>query len=251
MKFHFTKAKLLVLSPLFVLFGVWQWVGSISPRMFFLYGSPASVISTLVSELGRHEFWGDIATTSMEVAGGLVIGNCLGTSLALLLWRYPRVSEISRPYVIALASIPIFAVMPLFILWFGIGFAAKLAIIVFSTAFVALAYSLAAAVTVSRQYDEVVASFGGSRSELLRKVVMPGVIARSFVAYRMNVSFALIGAYIAEWVSAERGLGQFILRATNLYDVPRVWAGLTVFLAIAFFLYAITGAIERRIAPPT
>ena len=239
----------MILLPLLMLFGVWQWVGSISPRLFFLYATPTSVISTLVMELGRSAFWGDIAITSAEVIGGLIIGNGLGTGLALLLWLYPRASEVFRPYVIALSSIPIFAVMPLFILWFGIGFAAKLAIIVFSTAFVALAYSLAVAISVSKKYEEMVVSFGGSRAVLLRKVVVPGVIARSFVAYRMNVSFALIGAYIAEWVSAERGLAQFILRATNLYDVPRVWAGLTVFLIIAFVLYAITGAIERKVVP--
>ena len=248
MKFQI-NSKLMALLPLLLLLGGWQWVGSLSPRLFFLYSTPTSVISTLVFEFCRPEFWGDIAVTSAEVTGGLILGNFLGTGFALLLWQYPRVREVFHPYVIAVSSIPIFAVMPLFILWFGVGFLAKLAIIIFSTAFVALAYSLAVAISVGKEYEEMVASFGGTRTDLLRKVVIPGVIARSFVAYKMNVSFALIGAYIAEWVSAERGIAQFILRATNLYDIPRVWAGLTVFLMMAFVLFGVTNALERKVVP--
>lgn len=240
---------ILVFLPLIILLTGWQLIGSSSLRMTFLYATPTSVISTLFGELATAEFWGHIAVTFGEVFGGLVLGNCLGTVFAMLLWFYPLLGKVSRPYIVALASIPIFAIMPLFILWFGVGFVGKLAIIIFSTAFVALAYCLAAAMSFGKNYDEVIASMGGSRIDLLKKVVIPGVIARGFVAYRINVSFALIGAYIAEWVSAKRGLGQYILRATTLYDVPRVWAGLIVFLSLAFFLYASTSWIERKVVP--
>jgi len=212
--------------------------------MEFLYTTPTKILSTLTDELQRPEFWADVGTTAAEVVGGLILGNCLGTMAALFLWLFPKVGRISRAYIVAIGSIPVFAIMPLFILWFGIGFGGKLAIIIFSTAFVALAYSFAAAVEVGTKYEEVIACIGGSRSDLLKKIVLPGTISRSFVAYRINVSFALIGAYVAEWVSARRGLGQFILRATSLYDVPRVWAGLIMFLTLAFVLYAVTSLIE-------
>ena len=242
-------SKILAFVPLLLLLTLWQLVGSSSSRMSFLYSTPTSVLSTLLSELATRAFWMDIGVTSSEVIGGLILGNALGTGLALVLWLYPRMGDIFRPYVIALSSIPIFAVMPLFILWFGIGFGAKIAIVVFSTVFVALAYALTAAVGLGQKYEEIIFSFGGTRADLLRKVIVPGVVSRSFVAYRMNVSFALIGAYVAEWVSAKQGLGQYILRATSLYDVPHVWAGLIVFIAIAFLLYQTMAAVERKVVP--
>src|ERR1700722_1505506 len=235
----------LTMMPLIAFLAIWQIVGSSSSRMEFLYATPTRIASTLVAELQRAEFWADMGVTAAEVVGGLVLGNCLGTIAALLLWLLPSIGRISRPYIVAIGSIPVFAIMPVFILWFGIAFGGKLAIIVFSTAFVSLAYSFAAAVEVGTRYDEVIACIGGSRSDLLKKIVLPGIISRSFVAYRINVSFALIGAYVAEWGSARRGLGQFILRPTSLYDVPRVWAGLIMFLTLAFALYALTSLIER------
>ncbi|MGB9122732.1 MAG: ABC transporter permease [Candidatus Angelobacter sp.] len=235
--------------PLIAFLALWQIVGSSSQRMGFLYSTPTTIMTTLFTQLQQGQFWNDIGITSAEVVGGLVLGNSMGTALALLLWLFPTIGRISQPYVVAIGSIPVFAIMPLFILWFGIGFSGKLAIIIFSTAFVALAYSFAAAVAVGREYEEMIASIGGSRADLLRKIVVPGIISRSFIAYRINVSFALIGAYVAEWVSAKSGLGQFILRATSLYDVPRVWTGLIMFLALAFILYGLTSLAERLAVP--
>lgn len=240
---------LLMFLPLIVVLATWQLVGSSSSRMNFLYSTPAAIASRLFYELGQKSFWNDIGVTTAEVFGGLILGNLLGTSLALFFWFFPRLGRVSQPYIIALGSIPVFAIMPLFILWFGIAFGGKLAIIIFSTAFVALAYSFAAAVSVGEKYEEVINSIGGARSDLLKKVVVPGIVARSFVAYRINVSLALIGAYVAEWVSAKNGLGEFILRATSLYDVPGVWAGLIVFLVLAFVLYGLTALVERFVAP--
>jgi NitT/TauT family transport system permease protein len=202
----------------------------------FLYGTPKAIAVALAEELVLHEFWIDIGVTAAEVAIGFVLGNATGVGLALVLWRLAPVGRIAAPYIVALGSIPVFAIAPLFILWFGIGFAGKLAVVVFSTTFVALCYCFVAAGTLEQTYGELIAAMGGSRSDLLWKVIAPGTLARGVVAFRTNVGFALIGVYVAEWISSRHGLGRFVLRASGLYDVPRVYAGLIVFIFMAFLM---------------
>jgi NitT/TauT family transport system permease protein len=181
----------------------------------------------------------------MESLFGLAIGAVLGTCLGLLLWVRPSVAYVAKPYVTLLGALPVFALAPVLIIWFGTGFVSKLALVAFSTGIVSLIQAYNGALTAGKEHLELARALGATRLQLLQKIIVPSAISWVLTGLRMNIGFAIIAAFIGEFISAEAGLGHYILRASALYDVPRVLAGLVVLTGLALVQTNIVDIVEQ------
>jgi NitT/TauT family transport system permease protein len=245
--------KLAAVSPLLIVIAVWQVLASASPEFSYYYASPALIVRAAWLQLtdGRliseYNIYRSFVVTTGEAASGLVLGCLLGSVIGLGLWYSSRAADISRPYLDLIGAVPVFALAPLMILWFGTGFGAKVAMATFSTILVAIQQAYEGAQNVEGELLDLVTIMGGSRMDALFKIVVPSSLIWVLASVRLNVGFAIIGAFLGEWISSEVGLGHMILRASGVYDVPVVLVGILCIMLLASALMALVRLLEARL----
>jgi NitT/TauT family transport system permease protein len=240
------KFAVINLFPGFVLAVIWEVSARLAENGIFRFGSPSAVIRVAYEDLGTKAIYFDIALTGLETVLGLMFGSLLGTLVGLLFWIDARLGKISQPYISIAGAIPIFALAPLLINWFGIGLTAKVVMASFSTFLVAIVQAYEGAREADLEQLEFAKALRAKRFRVLRLIVFPGAAAWVLAGVRLNIGFALIGAFIGEFVSSEAGLGRYILRNGGLYDIPRVLFGIALLASTALALNRVISLLARR-----
>jgi NitT/TauT family transport system permease protein len=180
--------------------------------------------------------------TLSAVLTGLVLGTLSGTAVGMALALHRAVRDVVKPYLVFLASIQVFTIAPLLIIWFGIGWEAKVAMAMLATCFVAL-HQVASGIEVTEQrYLNYAKSLHAGAARAMWRITLPGALQWVLAGFKLNISFAVLGTLIGEFISAEEGLGHYIFKASGIYDVPRVWLG--VFL-LCFMVVGMTALANR------
>jgi NitT/TauT family transport system permease protein len=214
----------------------WETAGYVSPGVEFSLARPTLVAASVIDLCRGGVILRHIAVTGGAALIGMVAGTLVGAALGLLTWFSRSTALVLRPFVIALGALPILAVAPMMIIWFGIGLQMKIALASLSTVFVAFSHSSRGAEKVSNSYIEVLRGVNATGRQIFLKVVVPGSLDWVFSSMRLNAGLALLGTFIGEFIASDRGLGHLILRASSLYDIPRALAAslFIVLLALAF-----------------
>ena len=229
--------------------GLWQWGTQGAGVNAFLFGSPSAIAAQLLAMVADGSVWVDARVTGLETLGGFVLGNLLGTALGLSLWFSRFASRVVQPFVLALGSVPIVALAPIAIIWFGTGFASKLAMATLSVVVVALVVAYKGALGVDPDQVNLMRSLGASRRQIFRLLVLPASLTDIFAGLKLTVGFALVGAIVGEFMSSSEGLGHAIFKAGSLYAISRVFAALAVTVALALILSAAVSRVERALLP--
>jgi NitT/TauT family transport system permease protein len=237
------------LGLLAALLGLWEFATASVKLNAFLFGSPSAIWGFLVQMWQDGSLVNDTRVTGMETLLGFVLGNIMGTLLGLALWYSKFVSRVVQPFIVALGSIPIIALAPICIIWFGTGLASKVAMATLSVVVVALVTAYKGAMTVDPDQINLMRTLGASKGHIFRKLIVPASLGDIFAGLKLTVGFALIGAIIGEFMSSSEGLGHAIFKAGSLYIVPKVFAALTVTISLALILTYIVGKIERLLTP--
>ena len=232
-------------AVLVVLVLAWEWAVHEDARRIFFFGSPTRIAATLWERIRDGSLTRDFSVTASEAICGFLLGNVVGTTIGLSLWRFPLTFHVSRPFIVGLGAAPVFALAPMVIIWFGTGFFSKVMIAAASTVFVALAQAHAGAASVDPRYLRLMESMKATRAQTFRKVIAPSALVWVMAAFRMNVGFALLGAFIGEFISSERGLGHLILVASGLFDTPVVLAGVFALAVLALLMTIAVTRIEQ------
>lgn len=239
------KTNLLSFFIFVVLIGTWEWLAA-DPYIRFLFGSPASVYSAFIRETLSGTLPYDFFVTGLEAFLGFVVGTILGIFFGFLLWYSPLFVVISRPYRDFLGSVPMFAFAPMIIIWFGVGFLMKAALVAFSVFLVVLTQAYEGAQSVDERKYGLLKTYGVTRSVMLRKVVFPSSLSWVFASMRLSIGFALLGAFVGEFFSSTHGLGHAMIHAGSLYDIPTVLAGGLYLVALSCIFSGLVNYIERH-----
>lgn len=238
---------LLCLAPAVLFILSWQAYVTYDPSHKFIFSSPDLVWQAFVTLLLSGELLRNSAVTLGEALAGFVLGTVSGAIIGLALWYVPLVARVSRPYIAALGAIPIFALAPVIIVWFGIGTISKIVLAFISTVVIAIFQSYQGATSVEPKYLRLMQVVGASRFQVFRTVVLPSSIIWVMNAIKLNISMALLGAFIGEFISSEQGLGHMIVRASGTYDMATVYVGVAALIVIALTLTAAVELLERRL----
>jgi NitT/TauT family transport system permease protein len=239
-----TQAALLAL-----LLGFWDHMTANNKQAAFMFGSPSAIAGFLAQMVRDGSLWRDTYVTGLETLLGFLVGNFIGTVVGLSLWYSRFVSRVLEPFVIALGSIPIIALAPIIIIWFGTGLISKVAMSTLSVVIVALVTSYKGAVGVDTDQINLMRTLGASKFQIFRKLVVPASLTDIFAGLKLTVGFALIGAIVGEFMSSSEGLGHAIFKAGSLYIIPKVFAALVATIALALLLTFVVGRIERLLMP--
>ena len=238
--------QLLVLATLI---GFWEWATKDSRANAFLFGSPSVIAADLAVMARDGSLWRDTWITGLETIAGFLLGNLIGTAIGLSLWFSRFVARIVQPFILALGAVPIIALAPITIIWFGTGFASKLAMATLSVVVVALIISYKGALGVDPDQINLMRSLGASRMQIFRHLVLPASLTDIFAGLKLTVGFALVGAIVGEFMSSNEGLGHAIFKAGSLYVISKVFADLAATVVLALILAAVVSHIERLLLP--
>jgi NitT/TauT family transport system permease protein len=212
----------------------------------FWISSPTAVWSALLRFAENGQLLPAVRATVVETAAGFALGAVAGIVVGLLFGISPLVARILDPYFVALNSIPRVALIPLFILWFGIGFETKVIFAATLVFFPVLLNTFAGARDVDRDLIDVIRVMGASRLDAVRRIFVPSALVWVFAGLRMSVPFALIGAVIAEMFTSNDGLGYLISVSANQYDTAGSFAALLVTTLLGLALTFAVSLLERR-----
>ena len=232
-----------------LLLGFWDYMTANNKQAAFMFGSPSAIAGFLGQMIKDGSLWRDSYVTGLETLLGFLVGNFIGTVVGLSLWYSKFVSRVVEPFVIALGSIPIIALAPIIIIWFGTGLISKVAMSTLSVVIVALVTSYKGAVGVDTDQINLIRTLGASKFQIFRKLVVPASLTDIFAGLKLTVGFALIGAIVGEFMSSSEGLGHAIFKAGSLYIIPKVFAALVATIALALLLTFVVGRIERLLMP--
>jgi NitT/TauT family transport system permease protein len=232
--------RILSFIPLVIFLFIWEILTKNSSKNTFLFSRPSKIAITLFDKISNGELVHHFGVTAFEAFSGLLLGVLIGSVIGFLLLYFPKASKISKYYVLALSSIPIFAIAPMMIIWFGTGILMKIAMAFFSTVFVAIFQAYQGGQNISKQDANFFKLNGASDKQRFWKLTFPSSIDWLIQSLKLNSGMAVLGAFIGEFIASDSGLGYIILKASGVYDVSYVLAATIciIFLTLIFNLGA-------------
>lgn len=234
-----------MISPL-VLLAVWQAASSaglLSPRTL---ASPAQIAATFWTLLTTGGLLWHIAVSLTRVAAGLAVGVTVGAALALISGLSRLGEDIVDAPVQMLRTLPFLALVPLFILWFGIGETPKIALVALGAAFPIYLNLFAGIRGIDPKLDEMGRVFGLNRRALIRHVVLPGALPSALVGLRYSLGLSWLSLVVAEQINANAGIGYLINDARDFLRTDIILVGLAMYAVLGLLADSLVRAIERR-----
>ncbi|MBI3977377.1 MAG: ABC transporter permease [Chloroflexi bacterium] len=221
---------------------LWEWgVRAFGVREVLL-PSPLVIATTAVQkrDLLLQHTWPTVSLT----IGGFVLAVVIGVSLGVL-FSYSRFFRIGvYPYVVMLQIIPKIALAPLFVIWFGLSDTSRLAIAFFISFFPVVVNTATGLNGVDPDLVRMGRAFSGSKQDIFLKIRFPHALPYIFAGMKVAMTLSIIGIIVAEFVTAQQGLGYLIIFATALVDTPMVMASIAVLSVAGLALYGIVSLAE-------
>jgi putative hydroxymethylpyrimidine transport system permease protein len=241
---------MIALRALFVAAGlvvIWQiivWV--FDPPTFMLPG-PAEVFQALRD---RPDLWRVHAVTTLtETVLGLIIGTLCGIVLALIMSFLPPTERLLLPVMVVSQAIPVFALAPLLVLWFGFGLASKIIMATIAIFFPVTSAFHDGLIRTDRQLIDLAHLYGARHDQQVRLLRIPAALPALITGLRLAAVYAPIGALIGEWVGASSGLGYAMLQANGRAQTDVVFAALILLAAMSVLLRAAVDLLTRNLTP--
>lgn len=209
--------------------------------------TPSGIARAIADLVASGELWRHLAASLGRLAWGWLAGTLAGLAAGLAIGLFTAARSPGMAVVSALFPIPKIALVPLFIIWFGIGEGSKLATLAFGVFFPTVIATVAAVDAVPVNLVRMAQSFGLPWASIVRKVVLPGALPGILAGCRITAATAIILLVAAEMIGAERGIGAFVLQAGNLYDVDALMAGIAVLSALGLAVSWAIGRAERAL----
>lgn len=228
---------------------LWQTLvglGLLSPVFF---PPPTSILRALLAQLAESDLWLSVAVTLGRVGAGLLLGALPGLALGLAMGVSRRLRLVLDPLVAAVHPLPKIALLPLFLVLFGIGEASKIALVAVGAFFPMLINSAAGVRQLSPLHFEVARNYEASRMQVLRRVILPGSLPSVLPGLRIAFNVAMVLTIATELVSAQRGLGKMIWFSWQTFRVEDLYASLAVIATIGFVFNLVLQQITERTIP--
>ena len=207
---------------------------------------PSAVLDTFVQLIQTGLLWKHLLPSLERLFVGAFLGITAGISLGVVigLFSYARAGLV--PLVAALFPIPKIALLPLFVIWFGIDEMSKYMLIAFGTFTPTVVATYGAVDNVDRTLIRMGQSFGLSWWSIVRKIVLPGAFPAILSGLRVSISIAIILLVAAEMLGAQYGIGSYILEAGSLYDLEKLFAGVTILSVMGLIVSFLIGRLEKH-----
>lgn len=225
------------------------WQGALSGGLVnpVFLPSPLNILFALRDLTVSGELWRHLSISLLRIGGGWALGTVAGLAIGIAMGLYSLARSVGLPFVSALFPIPKIALLPLLILWLGIGEPSKVATIALGVFFPTVIATFSGVDSVPRGLIRMAQSFNMPFSAILAKIVLPGAMPGIISGFRISASTALLLVVAAEMIGAQEGIGAFVLAAGNLMQTDQLMAGVTVLSILGLIVGGLLSLLERRL----
>lgn len=227
--------------------GFWQLAVDAGMVARFILPSPTDVVATLFEILpavAPH-----VKATLHEAAVGFLSAIVLSLVLAILMDGVEWIRKALYPLIVASQTVPIIALAPLFVIWFGMGRLPKIIVVVLVCFFPIVVSLLQGLLSADRDMVNLLRSMGAGRLQIFRMVKFPGALAGFFSGLRIAATYSIMGAVIGEWLGGSEGLGIYMLRVKNSYALDKFFAAIVLIVLLSMGLFKLIELLEHLLTP--
>ncbi len=235
------------LSAVVIFFIAWQvYASGVSPLLLV---PPSAILAAAGHMIADGQLGTDTLLSLEAMVTGFGLALLISVPLGLVWARYRVVDWVIQPFVMAIFSTPLIALVPLYVLWFGFGFTAKVAIIGSFSFFPLLLNTYQGAISVDPMYRDVARAFRATDRQTWRHVVLPSCIPYIAAGINISLGHALTGMIIAEFYTNASGLGGLVLNNADTFQTARMFVPIFVVMGLGVLLMSSTRWLKRKIAP--
>ncbi len=245
-RFKVSRFGLVLLSIGLAIF-LWWLVARVGDFPAFILPTPLLVGQRFIDVLVDGSLVRHTLSTLSEVLLGLILGVGVATTLGYILAKSTVMERLLSPYVVASQSVPVVAIAPLLVIWFGPGLLSKVMICALIVFFPVLVNTIVGLRSVPEDLGDLMRSLQASRWQTFRLLEVPAALPVFLGGLRIGATLSVIGAVVGEFVGADRGLGFMINRARGQYDTALVFVAVLALVLVALSLYGVVVLLERRL----
>lgn len=236
---------LIILPSILLALAIWQIIVLLGDFPAFILPGPSLVWKKGMEVIINGSLLLHTSVTLLEVLSGLIGGTLLATVLAYWLAKYPLLEELLSPYLVAYQAIPIVALAPLLVIWFGPGIFSKSLISGLIVFFPVLINTVVGLKSVSVNLRDLLKSMKANRWQTLRYLELPSALPVMLGGLRIGATLSVIGAVVGEFVGSNRGLGYLINVGRGQYDTALVFVAVFTLIVLALCLYGFVILLEH------
>ncbi len=237
-----------ICSPLFLL-AIWEiaaQTGRIDTRFF---PAPSAVFRTAGTMIQSGELWANLSVSLVRIAVGFTIGAVPAVIVGLAMGLFSPVRAVVQPLIDALFPIPKIAILPLFILIFGIGESSKYAIIAVAVTFLVVINTVAGVRNIEKVYLDVGRNFRASPLMIFTDIALPGALPMIITGLKLGMGVALLVLVSAELVGAKSGIGFMLWQSYQVFQIEKTYVWLLVSAVLGFASAILLNGMERVLIP--
>lgn len=237
----------LIVFALFIL--AWKIFIFVLDIKEFILPQPETVFVAYLSMISSYLFLKHTAITVIEILAGFILGSLIGIFWGYIIGKSDAIEKILSPYLIALQVIPVIAIAPLLIIWFGFGIESKIIICALIVFFPVLINTISGINTVDEKKVDLFRTLGASKLQVFCKLELQSAAPTLFAGFKIGITLAVIGAIVGEFVGSSSGLGYLIIQGTGLMNMPKVFAVLVQLAIVGLVLYSAISHLEKISLP--
>jgi NitT/TauT family transport system permease protein len=227
----------------------WELISRYLVASKLFLAAPSQIAVAMIELAQGGELQKHIAISALEFFSGYAIAAVGGIAIGMVMAGSAVGKQMLQPWISGIYATPTVALAPLFILWFGIGVASKIIVVVTLVIFPIIINTEAGLLTTSKDFIETVRSFGASSRQIFFKVSLPSALPFIFAGLKLGIGRGLIGVVVAELFGSRAGLGQLISQSADTFNMPALFAGVAILAAAGIAMTSGFTWLERRLLP--
>ena len=244
-KFYKRWDNLLLGGTAVILFlALWEWAGTSGAINPLFTSSPSRVVTAFGRLIAGGELGHDVVVSGLEFVYGFGLSILVGIPFGILMGWYRPINAVLEPFVNFFYATPRVALLPLMIIWLGIGINSKIAIVYLGAVFAILINTITGMNALDEQLIKAARSFGATDMQIFRTIALPGLVPFTLGGIRLGLGHALIGVVVGELYAATAGVGYLIAVAGNTFQTDKVFVGVVIIAAAGMFITATFKRIE-------
>jgi len=225
---------------------IWQWIAHLGLIPPYILPSPSSIALALLEDsrllLGKH-----LLATLKEVALGFLFSIVLGVALAVGMNTFRILKKALYPFVVISQTIPLIALSPIFIMWFGYTIWSKVAVVFLTSFFPIVVNTYDGLRKSNHEYNDLLLTMGATRWGIFQKIQIPIALPSFFSGLKLSIVYCVVGATIGEWLGGSKGLGYYSRRMSSNLNADSMFASVFLLSLIGILLFAAIVLLEKMI----